>query len=90
MPEPTDTDWHWWGKLNEKGCGAVVVIRGSAGAESRTINIPWVQAERKYQVRALLADKKLGKFTGAQLQKGALTFALPAYGQEIIELAAEK
>ena len=31
VPEPTDVDWHWWGKLNAAGHGAVVVLRGSGG-----------------------------------------------------------
>jgi hypothetical protein len=31
VPTPTDRDWHWWGKLNESGLGAVVVLRGSGG-----------------------------------------------------------
>ncbi|MDO9591912.1 MAG: hypothetical protein Q7I98_01820, partial [Erysipelotrichaceae bacterium] len=31
VPAPTDTEWHWWGKLNDEGYGAVVVIRGKEG-----------------------------------------------------------
>lgn len=87
VPEPTDTDWHWWGKLNETGHGAVVVIRGSAGDDSRVINIPWVRTDRSYEVSRLLEARKLGKFTGEQLRAGTLTLALPAYGQELLELA---
>ena len=87
VPLPTDTDWHWWGKLNEEGFGAVVVIRGDGGEESRAINIPWVQAKRKYRAKALLSDKELGTFTGVQLQNGKLTLALAAIGQEILELS---
>ncbi|MBN1489996.1 MAG: hypothetical protein JXA69_08770 [Phycisphaerae bacterium] len=88
VPLPTDTDWHWWGKLDEAGCGAVVVLRGSGGAESRAINVPWVLPERSYNVNALLQGKPLGRFTAAQLRSGALALSLPAYGQEILELAA--
>lgn len=85
VPEPTDTDWHWWGKLNEEGCGVVVVIRGSEGLEERAINIPWVLPERTYRVTALLSGKPLGAFTGSDLQKGKLILSLPAMGQEILE-----
>lgn len=87
VPEPTDEGWHWFGKLNEAGCGAVVVLRGSAGDAERKINVPWVAGERTYKVTALLQGKELGTFTGAQLREGAVTLALPAYGQEILELA---
>ncbi|WP_135556135.1 alpha-galactosidase [Paenibacillus cymbidii] len=87
VPEPTDTDWHWWGKLNGSGEGAVVVIRGSHGAERRPIVIPWVDETHTYRVHALLGSAALGTFTGKQLQNGALVLALPAYGQELLELA---
>ncbi|MGA3323206.1 MAG: hypothetical protein ABSF45_01935 [Terriglobia bacterium] len=87
-PAPTDVDWHWWGKLNEKGEGAVVVLRGSAGGDSRQIVIPWVVPGRRYQLKALLAAKDLGPFTGRDLIKGKLKLELPHYGQEIIELSA--
>lgn len=86
VPAPTDTDWHWWGKLNEQLVGVVVVIRGSAGADERAINIPWVNPEKRYNVTALLAGKALGTFTGVQLREGTLKLALPEYGQEILEL----
>jgi len=86
VPEPTDTDWHWWGKLNKDGTGAVVVIRGSEGADQRNINIPWVDADASYQVRALFVDKSLGSFTGRELMNGRLQLALPTYGQEILEV----
>jgi hypothetical protein len=88
-PAPTDTDWHWWGKLNEHGLGAVVVIRGSGGPQQRAIDIPWAHADRKYAVTALLDGRPLGRFTGRQLQEGALAIPLPPMGQEILELAAD-
>jgi len=87
VPEPTDTGWHWWGKLDDEGCGAVVVMRGSAGEDGRRINVPWTRAERTYRVTALLSGRALGEFSGAQLRAGTLELALPAYGQEILELA---
>lgn len=87
VPAPTDTDWHWWGKLDAHGCGAVVVLRGSGGAEQRVINIPWVNPKQTYKVTALFQEKELGTFTGAQLQAGELTLTLPVLGQEIIELS---
>jgi len=87
VPQPTDTDWHWWGKLNARGYGAVVVIRGSQGKDARIINIPWVTAKRKYLLTAHFAGKKLGVFTGNQLIKGSLSLKLPAFGQEIIEIS---
>ena len=87
VPEPTDTDWHWWGKLRQDGCGAVVVIRGSAGEPERAINVPWVEPATSYRVTALLGGKPMGTFTGAQLRQGALKLALPVNGQEILELA---
>ena len=86
VPEPTDTDWHWWGKLNQDGAGAVVVIRGSQGENERPINMPWVRPDRPYEVTALLSGKTLGRFGGKQLQEGALRLALPPLGQEILEL----
>ncbi len=86
VPSPTDTDWHWWGKLNERGCGVVVVLRGAGGADQRVINIPWVDPEARYQVTALFAAQNLGVFTGRQLQAGALSLPLPQLGQELLEL----
>ncbi|MCX6622556.1 MAG: hypothetical protein NTY38_16105, partial [Acidobacteria bacterium] len=88
VPEPTDIDWHWWGKLNPRGTGAVVVVRGSGGAESRLINIPWVMAGKRYRVAGVLSGRSFGVFTGQALQDGALKLALPVYGQEILEVAA--
>jgi len=89
VPAPTDTDWHWWGKLNEQGLGAVVVVRGSGAEERRAVNIPWVHADRDYVVTALLGGRPLGRFTGRQLQEGALVIPLPPMGQEILELAPQ-
>ena len=86
VPEPTDRDWHWWGKLNHEGCGAVVVIRGSQGEGERAVNLPWVLPGRNYQVSALLVERRLGRFSGKQLQDGALRLRLPPLGQEIVEL----
>lgn len=87
VPAPTDSDWHWWGKLDEKGCGAVVVIRGSGGHDRRAINIPWVDPAGTYKIAARLQAKDLGVFTGTQLQDGKLLLALPLLGQEILELS---
>lgn len=87
VPAPTDTDWHWWGKLNPNQEGAVVVMRGSQGSEKCAINIPWVDPNANYQVKALLADKSLGSFKGQDLIDGKLTLSLPLFGQEILELA---
>jgi hypothetical protein len=86
VPEPTDTDWHWWGKLNGKGEGAVVVVRGSAGAEERAVNVPWVVRERRYRVTGVFSGKSYGVFTGAQLQDAGVKVGLPAYGQEVLEV----
>lgn len=90
VPHPTDTDWHWWGKLDDRGEGVVVVIRGSEGQPERRIDIPWVPLDKRYRLRALLTEKELGDFTGSQLRSGALTLKLPAMGQEIVELAPAK
>ncbi|MCF7956174.1 MAG: hypothetical protein K9M75_10255 [Phycisphaerae bacterium] len=86
VPAPTDSDWHWWGKLNENGEGAVVVIRGDGGEEKRAVNIPWVAAEKSYTVTALFGGKELGTFKGSDLIKGKLEIALPKSGQEILEV----
>jgi hypothetical protein len=86
VPGPTDEDWHWWGKLDAQGGGAVVVLRGSAGAAERAVNVPWVQKDQTYTVHAQLGDRQLGRFTGRQLQAGVLHLALPVLGQEILEL----
>ncbi|WP_018628728.1 hypothetical protein [Niabella aurantiaca] len=85
VPQPTETDWHWWGKLNGQGAGVVVVIRGSEGAAARAVNVPWAHA-KSYRVTALFTGKKMGRYTGMQLRNGALNLALPAYGQELLEL----
>ena len=58
VPAPTDEDWHWWGKLNPAGYGAVVVLRGSGGAESRAINVPWVEAEAPLSCDGVLACRE--------------------------------
>ncbi len=87
VPAPNDDNWHWWGKLNDEGCGAVVVVRGSGGAERRAINIPWVKPNRRYAVVASFGERRLGDFTGRQLQSAGVELALPVYGQEILELA---
>lgn len=87
VPAPTDTGWHWWGKLNEAGHGAVVVVRGSAGEDERSINVPWVAGDRRYRVTARFQDKELGTLTGRQLQEGRLVLRLPSLGQEILELS---
>lgn len=85
VPAPTDDDWHWWGKLSDRG-GAVVVLRGKGGPDKRAVNIPWVQADRTYRLIALFADRPLGTFTGRQLQDGGLVMELPVHGQEIVEV----
>ncbi|MCX5646401.1 MAG: hypothetical protein NTZ17_17225 [Phycisphaerae bacterium] len=86
VPAPNDDNWHWWGKLNDDGCGAVVVVRGSGGADRRAINVPWVKADRSYAVVASLGERRLGDFTGRQLQSAGVELTLPVYGQEILEL----
>lgn len=87
VPEPTDVDWHWWGKLDPKGHGAVVVVRGAAGAAQRAVNIPWVRREARYRVVGLFSGKVHGTFTGQALQDTGVLLALPVYGQELLELA---
>lgn len=87
VPAPTDTDWHWWGKLDSRGCGAVVVLRGSGGDGQRAINIPWVDSSATYKVASLLSPKELGTFTGKQLQADGVKLFLPLLGQEILELS---
>jgi alpha-galactosidase len=89
VPEPTDTDWHWWGKLNDNGYGAVVVLRGSDGEQQRSINTPWAVAGHKYRVVGLIGGREYGIFTAEQLRAGAMCVRLPRVGQEILELAKE-
>jgi hypothetical protein len=86
VPAPTDTDWHWWGKLNDEGHGAVVVLRGSGGDDSRQINIPWLNPDALYGIRLCFSDTDLGVYTGEALISGKLNLSLPVYGQEIIEV----
>ena len=86
MPTPTDTDWHWWGKLNENCEGAVVVVRGSGGKDTRAVNIPWVEPAKRYRVTALFDMKELGILKGVDLINGKLEIALPKYGQDMLEL----
>ncbi len=80
-------DWHWWGKLDEDGHGAVVVLRGSGGEGRRAINLPWVRSGERYRVTALFGQRELGTFDASQLQAGEL-LELPPMGQEILELSA--
>jgi len=89
VPAPNDDNWHWWGKLSDEGCGAVVVVRGTGGAERRAINIPWVNSERRYTVVASFNGQRLGDFTGRQLQDTGVEVTLPVYGQEILELTSD-
>ncbi len=87
VPEPTDEGWHWWGKLNPKGCGVVVVVRGNSGEKSRNVNVPWVLADKEYRLKGVFSGKDFGIFYGKQLQEGVLTISLDTYGQEILELS---
>jgi hypothetical protein len=89
VPEPTDTDWHWWGKLNGKGEGAVVVVRGSAGAEERAVNVPWVVRERRYRVTGVFSGKPYGVLTGKQLQDAGVRMKLPVFGQDVLEVEGQ-
>ncbi len=86
VPAPTDVGWHWWGKLNNDGSGAVVVLRGNSGPEIQKINIPWVIADKIYKVKTLFSGNILGEYTGQQLIAGELEISLNPLGQEIIEL----
>ncbi|MEZ5104978.1 MAG: alpha-galactosidase [Draconibacterium sp.] len=88
VPQPTDSDWHWWGKLNSDGYGVVVVMRGNSGENDRKINIPWVKTDRAYRVKGLPSGIEFGIFEGIQLQEGLLSLKLNHYGQEIIVLSA--
>ncbi len=87
VPEPTDKDWHWWGKLNENTEGVVVVIRGSEGSEQRQINIPWVASDRNYSIKQLFTEKELGIYSGKELQEGIIQLSLSSFGQDILEVS---
>jgi hypothetical protein len=87
VPEPTDVDWHWWGKLNPAGHGAVVVLRGSAGPASRSVNIPWVRPTGSYRITGLFSGKSYGTVMGQSLRDAGIRLDLPVYGQEVLELA---
>lgn len=84
VPEPTDEDWHWWGKLNSEKKGIIVVIRGNAGENKRKINIPWVNKNDKYIVKSLFTGEFIGEFIGGDLQDGKLEIQLPKMGQTIL------
>jgi hypothetical protein len=86
VPEPTDVDWHWWGKLNNTGSGAVVVLRGSGGAGQRAVNIPWVNATRSYRVTGLFSGSVYGIHSGKSLQGTGVPVALAPDGQELLEI----
>lgn len=88
VPPPTDEDWHWWGKLNNAGYGAVVVLRGKGGKERRMVNIPWVERSRRYRLTTSLSGTEIGEFSGKDLQDNGIALSLPPLGQEIIEVAA--
>ncbi len=85
-PAPTDTDWHWWGKLNRNSEGVIVVLRGNAGIDSREIYVPWVEKEAQYEVAFHFTGAKTIKLSGKELQEGKLKLNLEKLGQEIIEL----
>lgn len=87
VPSPTDTGWHWWGKLNEKGLGAVIVLRGAKGSSTCLINVPWVLPNKRYKVTAKFSGKNMGIYTGQQLIDGKMKISLDTYGQEILELS---
>ncbi len=87
VPAPTDEGWHWWGKLNPEGNGAVIVLRGSGGAPEHEVNIPWVESRKRYHLKGLLSCTDLGYFSGKQLHDGKLKITLPPFGQEIIEIS---
>jgi hypothetical protein len=89
VPPPTDTAWHWWGKLNRDGNGAVVAVRGNAGADRRAINIPWVSEGRNYRVSSQLKERSLGRFSGQNLQSSGVELELPALGQEVLEIKSD-
>jgi hypothetical protein len=86
VPAPTDTGWHWWGKLNPAGSGVVVVMRGWLGAPSRRINVPWVPDGKRFKVTALFAGKELGMYSSEQLKSGMMRLSLPRLSQEILEI----
>ena len=84
VPQPTEEDWHWWGKLNENTEGIVVVIRGSNGSEQRQVNIPWVASDRNYSIKQLFTEMELGNYSGKELQEGIIQLSLPSFGQDIL------
>ncbi|MBD3186470.1 hypothetical protein GF325_06555 [Candidatus Bathyarchaeota archaeon] len=88
VPSPTRFGWHWWGKLNPRGEGVVVVMRGRFNLfkKKARINIPWVNPGKTYEVSSLFKTPSPGTFTGDELQQGRLRLALPRAGQEILEL----
>ncbi len=86
VPEPTDTDWHWWGKLNADGHGVVVVVRGSGGDQRRAVNIPWVAASANYRVVGVFSGKNYGVIDGKQLQERGVPIAVAPFGQEVLEI----
>ena len=90
VPAPTDKDWHWWGKLNAEGNGAVVVLRGDSGSDARDVNIPWIRENQNYRVKALFSNQLLGIFSGRQLQISGINLTLPQFGQEILEVKEVK
>jgi hypothetical protein len=87
VPSPTEVEWHWWGKLNHRREGIVVVIRGNGGPDERQINVPWVRPGAFYHLRTLFTGRDLGRFRGSKLQQGALKLVLPKLGQEILEIS---
>lgn len=87
VPAPTDTGWHWWGKLNPEGCGIVIVLRGFLGSPSKRINVPWVPAGKNYKVVALFSGRVLGTFTSDELREGKVRLSLPRLSQEMLEIS---
>jgi hypothetical protein len=86
VPQPTEEDWHWWGKLNDNYEGVVIVIRGSGGSDEKRINIPWVASDQNYKVKQLFNGKEHGIFTGEELHEGIIKLSLSHFGQDILLL----
>ena len=54
--------------------------------EIRNDSFYWIKPDREYNIIALFTERKLGTFTGKQLQNGALVLTLDHLGQEMLEV----
>lgn len=89
MGEPTDGAWDGFLRINTetKSGGIVGVFRGGAVEKQRTIVVPWLNPEGKYEVRIGAGGRQIGHYTGRQLAEEGFSVTVDApYCGELVEI----